>query len=402
MQFSAAVIDKSGNRRKTELSAASESDAAAILRDAGAIVLSVKQIGSGRDEIAEKHRPFLRLRSFDTEIGFRQLSSMLRSGVTLLEALETVADQSFSTRARISWLTVRSGIASGRSFAAALEAQGRRFGKMEIALVRVGEKSGELVSTLQQAAVALEGRRLQRTLLVNALAYPVFAIIAALGVCGFLVASVIPKIAEFLESGGSELPPMTQNLVDASAWLRMNGMSLAGAALAVAVVFFVARLFKAGRLAIDTAALHIPVTGKLLKLAGTAVFSRSLGTLVESGVSLLEALDVVKALMKNSRLAAGVESAYSAVLGGGALSPALKASGTWTAMLPQMVAVGEKTGSLGSVLGEVADFHEMMLSAAIKRFGTLLEPVMIIFTGGIVGYVYVAFFVALFSMAGMS
>ena len=265
-----------------------------------------------------------------------------------------------------------------------------------------GEKSGELVFALASASSQLESRRTQRALLAGALAYPAFAMVAAFGVCAFLVVSVIPKIAEFLESGGGELPAMTRNLVDAAAWLRANAIAVVAAAAGTALAFFAARRFPACRFAMDSAALRVPVAGRLLRISATAVFARALGVLVASGVALLDAIEVAGGLMANSRLSRRAQDARDAVLAGGALSPALAARGDWMPMLSRMVAVGEATGSLDDALGEVASFHETLLSAAIRRFGAVVEPAMIIVTGGIVGYVYVAFFVALFAMSGMS
>ena len=195
---------------------------------------------------------------------------------------------------------------------------------------------------------------------------------------------------------------MTQGLVDLSAWLRANGLLVFGACAAAAAALLVVRAVPAGRLALDTAALRLPVFGRIGRLAGTAVFARAMGMLVASGVTLLESLDVSRGLLRNRRLAARVGAAGETVLHGGALAPALRARGEFMQMLPQMVAVGETTGSLADAFGEVARFHEMLLSIAVKRLGVVLEPAMIVFTGLVVGYVYVAFFLALFSMAGMS
>lgn len=407
MLFSVTVSDRHGARRVASAQGDSAQAVAAALRAEGLLVIAVKEKrgrgGAKRGAAAAKlARPRLRMRSFDEETGLREISSMLRSGVPLLSALQTAAEQAPSRRAARTWLSVRDSIAAGRSLADALAAEGRRFGRMEIALVRVGEKSGELDSALTHAAAHLESRRNARSLLASALSYPLVAVTAAIGVCIFLVVSVIPKIADFLESGGAELPAMTQNLVLLSAWLGGHWATLATSAAALVAALVAARAIPASRLALDAAALRLPVAGRLLRISGTATFSRALSVLVRSGVSLLDALDVCTGLMGNRRLARRVAEASEAVVGGGALAPALQARGDWMPMLSRMTAVGETTGTLDTALGEVATFHEMLLATAIRRFGAVIEPAMIVFTGIVVGYVYVAFFVALFSLAGMS
>ena len=408
MTFAATVRDAAGARRTLAREAASEREAAAALRAEGFAVISLAAAPSGAAPGAAAEPPFwhpswLRpARVFDAEIGLRQLSSMVRSGVSLLAALETTADQALCPRAARVWRAVRDEVASGRPLAEALAAHRRIFDAATVALVRVGEQSGELDDALLHAAGQLESRRGLRALLASALAYPAFAVAAALGVAAFLVLAVIPRIAEFLESGGARLPAMTQGLVDLSAWLRANGLLVLAAAAAAAAAWAAVRAVPAGRLAQDSLALRVPVVGRIRRLAGTAVFARAMGMLVGSGVTLLDSLDVSRGLLRNRRLAARVGEASDAVLRGGALAPPLRAPGAFMPMLAQMVAVGETTGSLSDAFSEVARFHEEMLAVAVKRFGVLVEPAVIVFTGLVVGYVYVSFFLALFSMAGMS
>ncbi len=404
MLCDATIVDSGGTRRNVRREAASAHEVVAALRAEGCVVVSVEVAdGAGHREPPPWSPAWLRpMSGFDVEIGLQQLASMLKSGVSLLVALETVAEQALSPRAARVWRAVQEAVAAGGTLSSALSAQGRRFGAAAIELVRVGEQSGELDAALLHAAQQLESQRNLRTLVLNALAYPAVAVTLAIGVCAFLVVGVIPKIADFLESGGASLPATTQLLVDLSGWLRANGLAVLAGIAAAVLLFLAARLVPAGRLALDTVSLRLPVAGRIHRLAGTAVFSRAMGMLVESGVTLLDSLDVVRSLLSNSRLAGRVREAYGAVLRGGALAPALRARGDFMPMLSQMVAVGETTGSLGEAFAEVARFHEMMLSVAIKRFSVAIEPVLIVVTGGVVGYVYIAFFMALFSMAGVS
>jgi type IV pilus assembly protein PilC len=403
--FLATVLTPTGARLTLQRTATTAAEASAALRAEGHLLLSLTEAAPASAPHAPPpwHPAWLRpVRPFDIEIGLQQLSLMLKSGVSLLPALETVAEQSLSPRAARTWRRIRDAVSSGTSLSAAIAAHGRRFGAATIELVRVGEQTGELDTALLHAARQLESQRNLKTLLLNALAYPFFAVLLALAVSVFLVVGVIPKIAEFLETGGAALPASTQFLLDLSAALRARGPVILLALAALTALYLLLRALPAGRRALDTLSLRLPVTGRIRRLAGTAVFARAMGMLVQSGVTLLVSLDTARALLTNTRLADRVQSAREAVLRGGALAPALRPRHDLMPMLAQMVAVGETTGSLADAFTEVARFHEMMLAVAIKRFGAAIEPLLILLTGGLVGYVYIAFFMALFSISSMT
>ena len=403
--FKATIRDRDGIRRNLSRVGNAKGEVIAALRAEGCVVVGIEEARGTERKIAGLPPPWhpawlRRMGSFDVEIGFQQLASMVRSGVSILLALETVADQAMSPRASLVWHAVRDKVASGTGLSEALAAQRGRFNEVVVQLVRVGEQSGELDSALLHAAAQLESQRNLRALVVNALMYPVFATVMAVAVSVFLVVGVIPRIAEFLEAGGAQLPAMTQMLVDAASWMRANGLAVLAVVAGLVAAFFAVRAFPPGRLALDTAALKLPVTGRIRRLSGTAVFARAMEMLVQSGVTLLSSLEVSRTLLGNRRLRGRIAGAYEAVLRGEPLAPSLKRAREFMPMLSQMVAVGETTGSLGDAFGEVAHFHEKMLAIAIRRFSAVIEPLMIVVVGGIVGFVYLAFFLALFSMAG--
>ncbi len=338
--------------------------------------------------------------SFDVEMGLRQIASMVKSGVTLLFALRVASDQSSGRSAAKAWKKVADRVFAGESFASALAADKNRFGEITVRLAEVGEKSGELEFALSRAADQMEARRNLRSTVVNALAYPFVAVAMALAVSAFLVVSVIPKIAEFLRSSGAELPAMTEMLMDISEWTIANGLYLAGGVALFFAAWFVVRLFPSGREFEDVILLKIPVTGRILRLSGTALFARSMEIMLAAGVTLLDSLETAGGILANRRLRRRVLEAREEVMKGGSLSGALAEAVEFLPMLRRMAAVGEVTGSMPETFAETARYHEMLLALAVKRFGMLIEPVMIVITAGIVGFVYVAFFMALFSIAG--
>jgi type IV pilus assembly protein PilC len=215
-----------------------------------------------------------------------------------------------------------------------------------------------------------------------------------------MVGYAVPKISGFLRSMGRPLPAMTQWLVDFSAWVNawlawIVGGSLLAGALGAAVY-----VWRPGRLAVDRWTLRLPVLGGLLRLGATAAFSHALAILLRSGVTLLEALGTAEQLHHNRYLGVRLAAARDQVLRGGTLADALEPGHAYTPMLASMVAVGEASGSLDDILDEVARFHGSQLQSAIRRFSAIIEPVIIVVVGSIVGFVYVAFFLALFAGAG--
>lgn len=406
--FSYKVRDSEGRSRTGAMDAGSLSDASRKLRAEGSAILDLRPAPAGQSpDSATAGLPpafhpawLLPVTSFDVEIGIWQLASMLKSGLSILLALETVAAQSRRPRAARVWLDIRERIQRGESLGDAMEHHRRIFGPYLVQLVRVGEHSGEMDVALNRAAEHLASHRDIRMMVVNALIYPLLTIVMAIGVSVYLIVGVIPKVAEFLESSGASLPAMTQSLLDLANWIQANGLSTLGIVAAVVAAFLLVRHTREGREFLDAAALRIPPFGRVLRLSGTAVFARGLALLVESGISLLDALRVVALLLTNRRLSRRIEEAAEAVVRGGSLATALESAPEFLPMLSRMTAVAESTGTLAETMAEIAAFHERMLVLTIKRLSSAIEPVVIVLTGLVVGYVYISFFMALFSMAG--
>jgi type IV pilus assembly protein PilC len=295
---------------------------------------------------------------------------------------------------------VREHVFRGGTFADALAGHPRRFDEMAVRLAEVGEKTGELERSLSRAADQMEARRNLRAAVVNALLYPVIAVLLAIGVSTYLVVAVIPKVAEFLKSGGTDLPAMTQALMDFSAWVVANGPVILAATGGALAAWFAVRMNETGRELEDVVLMKTPVTGRILRLSGTALFARSMQIMTEAGVPLVDALATGGRLLANRRLRRRVANAREAVMRGSPLAKSLDPAVEFMPMLASMAAVGETGGALPEAFGETARFHEMLLAVAVKRFGMLMEPVMILVTGGMVGFVYIAFFMAIFAIAG--
>ena len=399
--FTYNARDRAGRLQTGSQEAPSAASLAESLRARGGLVVAVEVAAENHSELAAALDPrlLLPIRSLDVELALHQIAVMLRSGLTLLNALKTAADNADRLRLRRILRRVAERIQEGSSFADAL-AEHRLFSRLVVQLTRVGEATGHLDSVLTRAAEALERRRLLRLQVLTAISYPAVTLAAAIGVAAFMVVSVIPKLTVFLKALGRKLPPSTQSLMDISQWIQIHGIFATALIVGVIALLVVTYLVPAGRLVCDQILLRLPLIGKVLRVAGTALFARAFGILVSSGVTVLEGLQTVESLGRNRHLNGIVARARQDVFNGGSLAPSLARRGGFMPMLAHMVSVGEASGTLDETLAEVAKFHEAQLASLIKQLAAFVEPAIIVLVGGIVGYIYISFFLAIYAVAG--
>ena len=392
-----------GEPQNGTLTAASLEVLTAELRGRGLLIVDIEPATAAetpaRSRVSLNPFSWLPPASFAVEVGFQQLSAMLHSGLSLLASLRTVAEQARRPRATRVWENLCERIEEGATFSSALAAHPKVFTVHVIQLVKVGEHAGTLDTSLNRAAEHLERARNLRLVVLNALAYPAIVVLMAVGVTAFMVLNVIPKIQKFLGGNGRKLPAITQTLVEVSnAVMAYLPYLCIGFVAAVLAIFFCYR-WPPGRRVMDGLLLRVPVVGGVLRLSGTAVFARGLSSLLESGVTLLDSLTTVEQLLANRVLALRIAAARQAVLRGETLASSLGGRREFLPMLGRMVTVGESAGTLAPVLTEVAKFHENQLVITIRRMSVLVEPVLILVVGGIVGFVYTAFFISIFAIA---
>ena len=399
-EFSYLVRDEAGKMRRGHMVAESPPALRSVLESRGERLISAKSVSQPSEKL--DFSDLLRRlppRSLAVEVALQQLAVMLQSGIGLLQALQTVVDQTTSHSLRAVCEQLSEDIQEGESVSVAMSKH-KCFPRIAVQLAKVGEATGNLDVVLHRAAEQMAARRENISHVRTAVAYPVFVGMAAIGVASYLVLFVIPELEKFLAATGRRLPAMTQSLMDFSVWIRVNGGFVASMIVfAIAALVLVYR-WPPGRSAIDRWVLRIPVLGNVLRIAGTVTFASSLGVMLRSGITVLEALRTVELLQGNTYLASQVAVAREAVMEGGALAKPLAKKYAYMPMLSSMVAVGEDTGQLDEVLQRVTEFHEAQLKAAIKKLSAMIEPMTIVIVGGIVGYVYLAFFMALFAVGG--
>ena len=396
--------DRTGRITRGALTAETPNVLRSTLQTLGMQLVSLElrrdALGSWRS-IAENCNPLRLLppRSRDVEVALRQLAMMLRSGLDLISALKTIKNQTGSPALARVISQMIPKIGRGQTLGSAMS-QAAVFPAIAVQLVNVGEETGKLGQVIEQAAKHIAMRRTTVAEVRLALAYPVVVAVAAIAIAVYLVFAVIPELEKFLSSMGRKLPQMTQSLVDLSLWCQVNGGTTLVVMVSSLIGLILATQWPPGRMFIDGCCLRLPVVGGILRLSGTATLASSLAVMIRSGIKLVEALTITERLQSNRVLASRVAVARQAVVRGEDFSQSLATPHGYMPMLTSMLEVAQRTGQLDATLEDVAKYCEVELQTKIKRLSMLVEPAIIVFAGGIVGYVYMAFFMALISAGG--
>ncbi len=335
-------------------------------------------------------------RAVAVEMSLLQLAMMVRSGMTLLTALESVIDQTPSRGMKRVWRQVSDQLQSGKGLADAMS-EHRCFPEFVLRLVKVGEQSGNLATVLTRAAQTMRDRRDSRESVVSATIYPVLILLMAAGVTAYMIIYLIPRLETYLQSLGKELPAMTESLIAGSLWLRTYYPFLIVGLTALIALIWILYSAAETRVVIDQWLLRVPVLNKLIQYGETAIFARSLSMMLKSGVTLTEGLTAIEKIVANHFLRRTIVNARENLIRGGSLADAFSQKGAFHPMLYRMAAVGQETGELHQAMDEVAEFQDAQLKSLTKRLNAILTPVLTVLIGGIVGYVYIAFFMALIS-----
>lgn len=405
--YSYKGLDRGGQEQKGLIEADNAKDATRMLRDRAIYVLDLKEgdgAAGGGISFLKKWIVFLLphrwspVGSGDLIIFFRQISLMLRAGYTLVKALEMSSEMVANMRLRLAINRMSNEIRRGASFSSQLEKEKRTFSPMMANLVASGEQSGSLDSILERLAEGLErGKELKRQLMA-ALIYPAFIVLASVAVVAFLVMGVIPRFARFLEARRAELPNSTQMLMDISDWFFTWGSMLAGGFAVFVFVVLAAYTTGPGKRLVDRCFLAIPLIGTAIAYASMAQAGWSLSMLLQSGITALESLRITCGVVNNRAVADCFGRAAEELLAGRSLSKTFEQPFILP-MMRHMAAVGESSGQLDAVMGDVGEYYQKELSAKVKLITVSVEPTLILMVGGMVGFVYYAFFQAVMTVS---
>lgn len=392
--------DDSGQTQTGVIDAPSPSFVASQLRDRGWVVINVNEQADTAATGINKGRfgALFGPRSIHLELSLRQLAVMMRGGISLLSGMQTIATQSDSKAIRVVYEGLIDEVQQGLAFSDAL-ASHPSFPNFVVRLVRVGERTGILESVLVRGADMIRTRRDTIREILTALTYPLIVLFAAGGATLYMITSLIPKLTKLLEGLGKPLPKVTQSLVTVSNFFQSWGPTVLAIVCFAVIAFIITYMTTNGRLLIDRWALRIPIVGRIFRLSGTLTFSQTLGTLLQSGVTVLDSLVTVQQMHSNAFFARIVQGCRDAIIRGNNLADSLRGKHAFMPLLATMTAVGEESGTLDEVLEQVSEFHQSQLSAMIKLLSAWVTPTIIIVVGSIVGYVYIAFFLGMFAIA---
>ena len=356
-------------------------------------------------KIKEKGKEFA-LPTFGTQkvtakelaIFFRQFSVMIDAGLPLVQCLEILAANQENAAFQKVLTDVRSRVEGGSTLANGMREHPKAFDTLVVNMIEAGETGGILDTILQRLAGYVEKAVKLRAAVKSALIYPVSVVAIAILVIGLLLWKVVPIFANLFASLGVELPLPTRIVVGLSSFIGTFGWVFVLLGVGIFFAFQSAYKTEGGRFAIDSAMLKLPVIGSLLRKIAVARFTRTLGTLITSGVPLLESMDITARTSGNAVVERAILGVRKAVEEGRTLTDPLRESEVFPNMVTQMIAVGEQTGAMDAMLQKIADFYEAEVDAAVKDMLTLLEPMIIAFLGFAVGGVVISLYLPMFSL----
>ena len=395
--FEYSGLDSQGRKKTGTIDVPSRKVAAQQLRNQGIYPTQLHESNvKRRKEWSFRLGTSLRLPTAELAAATRQMATLLAAGLSLDDALNTVAEQAERPLLSRTFAGLRENVVRGEPFYHALSLHRSIFPEFFINMVQVGEGSGTLDQSMHRLADFMENQARMRSRIQAALAYPLLMSFVGSGVLIFLFVFVVPKITRMLTELEQALPWPTVLLIGLTDVLSNWWWLLALILVRLIVALNRYRQTKQGRLRTDTLLLRAPLFGRLQLLIITSRFSRTLATLLESGVPLLKALDISRNLLTNRLLKEAVETAIQSVKEGGSLASSLRQTAVFPPMLAQVAAAGEKSGQLEQMLFRVADTYEQQTELSISSLLSLLEPLMILIMGSIVGFVVLAVLLPIF------
>lgn len=390
------------NRRnetiKGELEAASEDGVRAHLARLKLVPVKIRKKPKDLLENVSWAQP--RVTETDVILFCRQFSTMLDAGLPIIQCLDILQQQQENKRFKKILKDVKDSVEGGLTFAEALKKYPDQFDDLFVNMVAAGEASGVLDTILKRLSTYLEKAAKLKKRIKGAMVYPAITFLVAVIVVGVIMVFVIPVFEQMFSDFGGQLPAPTQFVVSLSRTIRANILYLLGAVVMAVFALRRVRMTEKGRAAIDCYLLTVPVFGPLLRRVAVAKFSRTLGTMLTSGVSILDALDIVAKTSGNRTVETAIYRVRQGIAEGRTMSEPLAESGVFPAMVCQMIAVGESTGALDAMLIKIADFYDEEVDQAVENLTAAIEPVMMIFMGVVIGGLVVSMYLPIFKMAG--
>ena len=395
MQFAYKAKESNGKVAEGVVEAPDQKSAIARLREKKLSVMEIKP--------ASVKKPFFKpkVQNNDVVIFSRQLSTLVSAGVPIVQGLNILEEQAENPAFKAVVSALRTDIEAGLSIADAMRKHPSAFTELYVSMIKAGEVGGILDTILERLSGFLEAAEALRAKVKSAMMYPAVVFSVAGIITIFLIAFVIPIFKDIFSSFNAELPLLTRIVVALSDFIRQKLLFMTPV-IAIAV-WGVKKWMKTprGQEKVDEISLKLPVFGILLKKVAIAKFTRTLGTLIKSGVPILQGLETVAKTSGNKMIEKAIMNSYNSIKEGGRISDPLKKANIFPPMVIQMISVGEETGGLDTMLNKIADFYDTEVDTAVHGLTSMIEPLIIVFLGIVIGTIVIAMFMPMFSLGEM-
>jgi type IV pilus assembly protein PilC len=389
------AIDLTGGKAKGEVEAESKQAVADQLKQRGLIVLDISDKHTSMNiELGPK-----RVTATELAVFARQLSTMISSGMSILRALYVLEEQTENKLLKETIVAVRKDVEAGLSLSDSMERHPKVFNQLFVAMTQAGEMGGVLEDALQRVADQLQKDAALRRQVKSAMVYPIMVLVIAVAVMMALVAFLVPVFEGVFKEFGGKLPALTQVSVDMSHIVLRQWYLLIGGSVGSVVAFVKWKKSSWGRKQWDHFRLHVPMKiGAIVQQVAVARWSRTLASLTHAGVPLLSALEITGRTGGNSAVQESMDLVIASVKRGGTIAAPLAQIPIFPSMVTHMVGVGEETGALDEMLDRVAEFYEEQVEASVKALMSILEPIMIVVIGAMVGFIVISMYLPLFEV----
>jgi type IV pilus assembly protein PilC len=382
-----------GTFKKGELEAADKAAAGMILKRQRIVPTKLKAKSQDIALFAKG------IKTKELVIFTRQFSTMINAGLPLVQCLDILSSQQPNPTFKKVLAQIKQDVEGGSTFADALGKHPKVFDNLYVNLVAAGEIGGVLDTVLNRLAVYMEKNESLKNKIKSAMTYPIIVLSVAFGVVAILMIFVIPTFSDMFKQFGSALPGPTQIVVNMSNFFRNFWWGIFGFIVASIIAFKWIRTQQKGRYYTDKMFLRLPVFGPLLRKVAVAKFTRTLGTMISSGVPIMDGLDITSKTAGNMIVEEAIRAVRTSISEGKSMSEPLEQTGIFPGMVVQMIAVGEATGAMDQMLGKIADFYDEEVDTAVEALTSALEPILMVFLGGVIGFVVVAMYLPIFQMA---
>lgn len=401
--YIASARDSRGNAKKQKIVANSPNEARSALREQGFVVQDLKE-SKGLDlknfDIKQFESALSSVTVKDKAVFSRQFAALVNAGVAMVRSLGVLSEQCTNPKLKKSLLEINADVQQGTNLSDAMRKHPQCFDDLYVSMVQAGEVGGVLDEVLNRLAKLLEDVARLQNQIKSAMAYPVTVGVLATVIFIGMTVFLLPTFASIFEELGTELPMFTQIMLNISKFLRTPQYVVGLILVLFALSFAYKQYYKTrvGRETMDRFFLKMPLFGDLIQKTATARFCRTFGALTRSGVPILTALEIVRDTAGNQVVSNAIDEARREIQGGGQISIALQREQVFPIMAIQMISIGEETGEVDKMLMKVADFYEDEVEQAVKALTSIMEPIMIMFLGGMVGSILLSMYLPMFKV----